>query len=113
MSLDPATIMQLIQKSQGQQVVPPAQAQAFQSAQLPGVMASRMGNAPAGSNASAGTVNAMTKLALAMMQRKRMQDYQKQYGSPGMPQAPTQSQGVTLSGPVDNSSAPTGMMGPP
>ncbi len=85
------------------------QAQALRSAQMPGTMAMNMGNAAPGTNTTAGGVNALTKLALAMMQRKRMQDYQKQYG----PQVPTQSQGVTLSGPVDNSSAPTGMMGPP
>lgn len=107
MSLDPQTIMRLIQQ---QQMMQSPQAQAFQHAQAPGMMASSMGNASPGSNTTAGGVNALTKLALAMMQRRRMQDYQKQYGTP---QVPTQSQGVTLSGPVDNSSAPTGMMGPP
>jgi hypothetical protein len=104
--MDPQMLAQLLMRSQA----PTPQQQAYQTAQAPGQMAMSMGNAAPGTNVGAGTTNALTKLALAMMQRKRMQDYQKQYGTP---QVPTQAQGQTLSGPVDNSSAPTGMMGPP
>jgi len=108
MSMDPQLLAQMLARAQGAQISP--QATALAHAQLPGQLAMGMGNAPQGTGSGAGAANALTKLAMAMMQRRRMQQYQQQYGQP---QVPTPGQGQTLSGPVDNSSAPVGMMGPP
>lgn len=52
---------------------------AYYKAQFPGQMAMGMGNAPAGTNKGAGDANAMSKLAMALMQRNAMQKYNQQY----------------------------------
>ncbi len=76
---------------------------AYYKAQFPGQMAMGMGNAPAGTNTGAGDVNAMSKLAMALMQRNAMQKYQQKYpqqAAPVIPQTPVPTpvpQGQTLS----------------
>jgi hypothetical protein len=101
MSADPQQMQQLL--AMYRQMYPQnAQQQAMQSAQQ------QLGQgAPAGTNRTAGGVNALSQLALAMMRSR--QNQQKQQQTP----IPTGSQGQTLTAPVDNSSAPAGMMGPP
>lgn len=79
---------------------------AMYKAQFPGQMAASMGNAPAGTTQGAGMSNGLSKLALAMIQQKRMQQLKQQLAP--KTQAPTPSQGQTLSAPVAASMAPGG-----
>jgi hypothetical protein len=83
MSADPNQIAQLIALYKQQFPGGMPQQQAYQQAQAPGQAALHMGNAPAGTNTAAGGTNALAKLMLALMQRKRMQDYNQQYPQQG------------------------------
>lgn len=74
----------------------------YYHAMFPGQMVSNMGNAPQGTNSTAGGANAVTKLALAMMQANRMKQYQQKYPQQPAPQAPGTTppvQGQTLAMP--------------
>lgn len=74
----------------------------YYRAMFPGQMAMTMGNAPTGSNTGAGAGNAMTKLALAMMQANRMKKYQQQYpqqAAAPVPNTTPPTQGQTLATP--------------
>lgn len=78
---------------------------AYYKTKFPGQLAMGMGNAPAGANKGAGDVNAMSKLAMALMQRNAMQKYNQQYPQQNaLPtpntQPPVPAQGQTLSSPV-------------
>lgn len=83
----------------------PNQQLALYQAQFPGMMAANMGNAPAGTNQSAGTANALTKLVAALMQKRAMDQYRQKYGQQQQPtpvanaQPPVSPQGTTLSSP--------------
>lgn len=86
MSMDPNQISQML--AMYKQMYPNGlpstpQAQAYSQAQAPMAAAKALGNAPAGTNTTAGGVNALSKLMLALMQRKRMQDYMSQYPQQG------------------------------
>lgn len=83
MSADPNQMAQML--AMYRQMFPGGmpQAQAYQNAQAPMQAAMGMGNAPQGTNVGAGGTNALAKLVLAMLARKRMQDYQKQYPQQG------------------------------
>jgi hypothetical protein len=83
MSLDPNQISQLLALYQKQFPGGMPQQQAYQNAQAPQQAALGMGNAPVGTNTTAGGANALAKLVLAMMSRKRMQDYNQQYPQQG------------------------------
>jgi hypothetical protein len=83
MSADPNQIAQLIALYKQQFPGGAPQQQAYQQAQAPGQAAMAMGNAPAGTNTTAGGTNALAKLMLALMQKKRMQGYQAQYPQQG------------------------------
>ena len=96
MSMDPNQMQQML---------------AFYKAQFPGQLAMGMGNAPAGTNAGAGDVNAMSKLAMALMQRNNMKKYSQQYPQQ-LAVPPSPSQGQTLSFP-GMSVAPGGGGGTP
>lgn len=84
MATDPNQMAQLL--AMFKQMFPNGmpQAQAYQQAQAPAQAAMGMGNAPPGTNTGAGASNAIAKLLLALMQRKRMQDYQQQYPQQGV-----------------------------
>jgi hypothetical protein len=75
---------------------------AMYKAQFPGQMAASMGNAPAGTTQGAGAANGLSKLALAMIQQKRMQQLKQQLAQPQAataPAVPPPGQGQTLSAP--------------
>lgn len=97
MATDPNQMAQImaLYKKMFPNGVPNAQAQAYSQAQSPMQTAAGLGNAPAGTNVGAGGTNAMAKLVLALLARKRMQEYNLQYPQQGLPQQP---QGVTMTG---------------
>ena len=101
MSADPQQMQQLLQMYQ---MMYPQQSPQQQGL---GMIQQQVGTgAPAGTNSRAGAANGLTQLALAMMRAKQKPPQVK-------PPIPTGTQGQTLTAPVDNSSAPAGMMGPP
>lgn len=75
----------------------------YYAAMFPGqIRQSMAGGAPAGANKTAGVVNGVSQMALAMLQNKRMKDYQQKYGQArgGQPlSVPGTPSGQTLSTP--------------
>jgi hypothetical protein len=94
--------------------IPDPQMLAYYKAQFPGQLAMGMGNAPAGTNSGAGAANGLTKLMMALMQARAMQQYNKKYpqqpATPAIPNTPTPTQDQTSSAP---GGMPGGMVGVP